>query len=311
MLRGEIINSGQERLSAHGRRRRRIPDQGQEHQQVSGRRLPRPAQLRPRARSAGEGRLCAAGRGLPDHLRAARRPGKWVRDRPGAQGADHLYLATDPDREGEAISWHLLAALAERNAINGVAIGRVVFHEITKRAVLEAMRQPRDLHDGLIDAYQARRALDYLVGFTLSPVLWRKLHGARSAGRVQSVALRLICERENEIEAFRAQEYWTIQAAFTTPRDATSRPASPCSTASWTSSTSPRERPPARRRRDRGARFLVESVEKKQVQRHPAPPFAAALQQEAARKLGFTAERTMRTAQRLFEGVAWTARRSA
>ena len=160
--------------------------------------------------------------------------------------ADHLYLATDPDREGEAISWHLLAALKERNAINGVGVKRVVFHEITKRAVLEAMRQPRDLHDGLIDAYQARRALDYLVGFTLSPVLWRKLQGARSAGRVQSVALRLICERENEIEAFRAQEYWTIQAAFTTPRDATfEAPASPCSTArSWTNSTSPRRRTP-------------------------------------------------------------------
>jgi DNA topoisomerase I len=119
--------------------------------------------------------------------------------------ADHLYLATDPDREGEAISWHLLAALEERNAINGVGVRRVVFHEITKRAVLEAMQEPRDLNDGLIDAYQARRALDYLVGFTLSPVLWRKLHGARSAGRVQSVALRLICERENEIDAFRAQ----------------------------------------------------------------------------------------------------------
>jgi DNA topoisomerase I len=117
--------------------------------------------------------------------------------------ADHLYLATDPDREGEAISWHLLAALRDRNAINGIDVKRVVFHEITKRAVLEAMRHPRELHDGLIDAYQARRALDYLVGFTLSPVLWRKLQGSRSAGRVQSVALRLICERENEIEAFR------------------------------------------------------------------------------------------------------------
>ena len=213
-------------------------------------------------------------------------------------------LATDPDREGEAISWHLLAALAERNAINGVAIGRVVFHEITKRAVLEAMRQPRDLHDGLIDAYQARRALDYLVGFTLSPVLWRKLHGARSAGRVQSVALRLICERENEIEAFGAQEYWTIQAAFTTPRDAASRPASPCSTAAGQvrHATEPAAKRAVALER---ARFLVESVEKKQVQRHPAPPFAtAALQQEAARKLGFAAERTMRTAQRLFEGVS-------
>ena len=199
-----------------------IPDQGQEHQQVSGRRL-RPAQLRPRARSAGEGRLGAAGRGLPDHLRAARRREEWVAEIARAlKSADHLYLATVPTAKARR-SRHLLAALAERNAINGVAIRRVVFHEITKRAVLEAMRQPRDLHDGLIDAYQARRALDYLVGFTLSPVLWRKL-GARSAGRVQSVALRLICERENEIEAFRAQEYWTIQAAFTAPRDASGAP---------------------------------------------------------------------------------------
>ena len=221
--------------------------------------------------------------------------------------ADHLYLATDPDREGEAISWHLLAALKERNAINGVGVRRVVFHEITKRAVLEAMRQPRDLHDGLIDAYQARRALDYLVGFTLSPVLWRKLHGARSAGRVQSVALRLICERENEIEAFRAQEYWTIQAAFTTPRDATFE-------ARLTLLDGRRLDKfaigtEAEARRAVGAiearAFQVESLEKKQVQRHPAPPFAtAALQQEAARKLGFSAERTMRTAQRLFEGVS-------
>lgn len=123
------------------------------------------------------------------------------------KGAEHLYLATDPDREGEAISWHLLAALKELGAIDGIPVKRVVFHEITKRAVTEAMRHPRDLDDGLIDAYQARRALDYLVGFTLSPVLWRKLQGSRSAGRVQSVALRLICERENEIEAFEAREY--------------------------------------------------------------------------------------------------------
>jgi DNA topoisomerase I len=220
--------------------------------------------------------------------------------------ADHLYLATDPDREGEAISWHLLAALKERKAINGVGVRRVVFHEITKRAVLEAMRQPRDLHDGLIDAYQARRALDYLVGFTLSPVLWRKLHGARSAGRVQSVALRLICERENEIEAFRAQEYWTIQAAFTTPRDATFEARLTLLDGRKLDKFDIATEAEARRAvaAIEARAFQVESLEKKQVQRHPAPPFAtAALQQEAARKLGFSAERTMRTAQRLFEGV--------
>ena len=123
--------------------------------------------------------------------------------------AKRLWLATDPDREGEAISWHLLAALEAKKALKGVDVGRVVFHEVTKPAVLEAMRHPRDLDEHLIDAYQARRALDYLVGYRLSPVLWRKLPGSRSAGRVQSVALRLICEREAEIEAFRAQEYWS------------------------------------------------------------------------------------------------------
>ena len=134
------------------------------------------------------------------------------------RGADHLYLATDPDREGEAISWHLMAALDELDAIDGVDVKRVVFHEITKGAVAEAMEHPRELDVGLIDAYQARRALDYLVGFNLSPILWRKLQGSRSAGRVQSVALRLICERENEIDAFVAREYWSIEGRFQTPK---------------------------------------------------------------------------------------------
>ncbi|MGH6900025.1 MAG: type I DNA topoisomerase [Geminicoccaceae bacterium] len=220
--------------------------------------------------------------------------------------AKHLYLATDPDREGEAISWHLLAALKERDAIDGVDVKRVVFHEITRRAVLEAMRHPRDLHDGLIDAYQARRALDYLVGFTLSPVLWRKLQGSRSAGRVQSVALRLICEREAEIEAFRPQEYWSIQAAFTTPQGAEFAARLSLLDGKKLEKFGLAGEADARRAiaaiEARG--FRVESVEKKQVQRHPAPPFATAtLQQEASRKLGFGADRTMRTAQRLFEGV--------
>ncbi|HJO68747.1 MAG TPA: toprim domain-containing protein, partial [Rhodospirillales bacterium] len=134
------------------------------------------------------------------------------------KGAHHLYLATDPDREGEAISWHVHEVLKDRNALGGVDVKRVVFNEITKSAVLEAMRHPRPLDSELVDAYLARRALDYLVGFTLSPVLWRKLPGSRSAGRVQSVALRIICERESEIEAFRAQEYWSVRAAFLTPK---------------------------------------------------------------------------------------------
>jgi DNA topoisomerase-1 len=131
--------------------------------------------------------------------------------------ADHLYLATDPDREGEAISWHVLELLKDRGLIKGKTVQRVVFHEITKGAILEAMKHPRDLDQPLIEAYLARRALDYLVGFTLSPVLWRKLPGSRSAGRVQSVALRLICERESEIEIFKAREYWTVDADFKTP----------------------------------------------------------------------------------------------
>ena len=223
------------------------------------------------------------------------------------KGASHLYLATDPDREGEAISWHLVAALKELGAINGVDVKRVVFHEITKGAVLEAMRHPRDLDVDLIDAYQARRALDYLVGFTLSPVLWRKLQGSRSAGRVQSVALRLICERENEIEAFRPREYWTIDGQFTTPAGATfgaslsrldGKKLGKFDLASETDAKRAVGLIEARS-------FTVESLEKKQVQRHPAPPFVTStLQQEASRKLGFGADRTMRTAQRLFEGIA-------
>ncbi len=223
------------------------------------------------------------------------------------KGARHLYLATDPDREGEAISWHLVAALNELGAINGVDVKRVVFHEVTRRAVLEAMQHPRDLDIGLIDAYQARRALDYLVGFTLSPVLWRKLQGSRSAGRVQSVALRLICEREDEIEAFRPREYWSIESQFTTPAGATFGAAlsrldgkrlQKFDLASEADATRALGLIEARQ-------FAVESVEKKQVQRHPAPPFSTStLQQEASRKLGFGADRTMRTAQRLFEGIA-------
>src|SRR5882757_1726189 len=133
------------------------------------------------------------------------------------KGADKLILATDPDREGEAIPWHVLEALKQKHAIKDQQIERVVFNAITKQAVTEAMKHPSHIDQALVDAYLARRALDYLVGFTLSPVLWRKLPGSRSAGRVQSVALRLICDRELEIEAFRAQEYWTIDGAFTAP----------------------------------------------------------------------------------------------
>src|SRR6187399_1246024 len=134
--------------------------------------------------------------------------------------ADGLILATDPDREGEAISWHVLEVLKQKRALKDKPVSRVVFNAITKQSVLEAMANPRQIDGPLVDAYLARRALDYLVGFTLSPVLWRKLPGSRSAGRVQSVALRLICEREAEIEAFRSREYWTVEADFTTPAGA-------------------------------------------------------------------------------------------
>jgi DNA topoisomerase-1 len=133
------------------------------------------------------------------------------------KGADRLFLATDPDREGEAISWHVQEVLRQRRALAGIDVKRVVFNEVTKTAVQEAFRHPRELNRELVEAYLARRALDYLVGFTLSPVLWRKLPGSKSAGRVQSVALRLICEREAEIEAFKPREYWSIEVEFRTP----------------------------------------------------------------------------------------------
>src|ERR1700759_1372909 len=136
------------------------------------------------------------------------------------KGAKTLYLATDPDREGEAISWHVQAMLAEKNALQGITVRRITFNEITRNAIRQAIEHPRELDQPLIEAYLARRALDYLVGFTLSPVRWRKLPGSRSAGRVQSVALRLICEREAEIEVFRPREYWTIEAEFVTPSGA-------------------------------------------------------------------------------------------
>ena len=222
------------------------------------------------------------------------------------KGADRLVLATDPDREGEAISWHVLEVLNKKKVLTDVEVQRVVFNAITKKSVTEAMQNPRGLDKELIDAYLARRALDYLVGFTLSPVLWRKLPGSRSAGRVQSVALRLICDRELEIDAFKSQEYWTVQTdmktasgepfvarlvaldgkklgKFDIPNEAT---------ASEIVS------------RIKASRFSVASVESKPARRNPNPPFTTStLQQEASRKLGFSASRTMQVAQRLYEGV--------
>ncbi|MEX2643127.1 MAG: type I DNA topoisomerase [Acetobacterales bacterium] len=220
--------------------------------------------------------------------------------------ADNLYLATDPDREGEAISWHVLQVLRERAVLDDVAVRRVVFNEITKNAVLDAMANPRDVDEALVQAYLARRALDYLVGFTLSPVLWRKLPGSKSAGRVQSVALRLICEREAEIESFRPQEYWSVAAAFRNGKDEALTARLTHLDGEKLGKLSLKSEADAARARSaiEGADFKVGSVERKQVRRHPQPPFTTStLQQEASRKLRFGASRTMMTAQRLYEGI--------
>ncbi len=222
------------------------------------------------------------------------------------KGAESLFLATDPDREGEAISWHVQNVLSDRKALKGVDVKRVVFHEITKRAVLDAIDNPRELDQDLVDAYLARRALDYLVGFTLSPVLWRKLPGSRSAGRVQSVALRLICEREAEIEAFRSEEYWTIDAAFRTKerKNFSARLTHLDGEKLQKFSINTEEAAKAAVERVNGGTYAVRSLEKKQTKRNPYPPFTTStLQQEASRKLGFGASRTMQLAQKLYEGI--------
>jgi DNA topoisomerase-1 len=220
--------------------------------------------------------------------------------------ADNIYLATDPDREGEAISWHLADLLGSRKLLKGKNVSRVTFNEITKSAVQEAFKHARAVDQDLVDAYLARRALDYLVGFNLSPVLWRKLPGARSAGRVQSVALRLICDREREIETFIPQEYWTITAQLTATNGQnfkarlTHADGKKLDKFSLNNETSAK----AVLTKLEGQQFTVIKVEKKQVQRHPSAPFiTSTLQMEASRKLGFGASKTMRTAQRLYEGV--------
>ncbi|MBS0283845.1 MAG: type I DNA topoisomerase [Proteobacteria bacterium] len=224
-----------------------------------------------------------------------------------AKKADRLILATDPDREGEAISWHVREVLRSRKALPD-KVERVTFNAITKPAVTAAMAAPRDLDTDLIDAYKARRALDYLVGFTLSPVLWRKLPGAKSAGRVQSVALRLIVDREREIEAFRSQEYWSVTA--TMEQDGTQFAAR---LVQWEGKKLDRlsigdEGTASRAKADvEAGRFTVQSVETKPATRNPPPPFTTStLQQEAARKLGFSASHTMRIAQALYEDGAIT-----
>ncbi|MDR3514577.1 MAG: type I DNA topoisomerase [Azospirillaceae bacterium] len=221
------------------------------------------------------------------------------------RGAKHVFLATDPDREGEAIAWHVQEVLRDRKLLNAVDVRRVTFNEITKGAVLDAMRNPRELNRELIDAYLARRALDYLVGFTLSPVLWRKLPGSRSAGRVQSVALRLVCERESEIETFKPQEYWSIEVTFVTPAGVpfTARLIELDGKKLGKFALGEQGAAEATAARVRAQSFAVASVDRRQARRNPWPPFTTStLQQEASRKLGFGATRTMRTAQKLYEG---------
>jgi DNA topoisomerase-1 len=219
--------------------------------------------------------------------------------------ADKLILATDPDREGEAISWHILEVLKDKKLLKDLPVERVAFNAITKSAVIEAIQHPRKINKELVDAYLARRALDYLVGFTLSPVLWRKLPGARSAGRVQSVALRLIVEREQEIEAFRAQEYWSIDADLMAQSGGFSTrlvqlDGKKLEKLSLTNKVEAERAVAA----IKAQAFRVGSVEAKPVRRNPAPPFkTSTLQQEASRKLGFNAKRTMQIAQGLYEGT--------
>jgi DNA topoisomerase-1 len=222
------------------------------------------------------------------------------------KGAKTLYLATDPDREGEAISWHVRAMLEDKHALKGVNVLRVTFNEITKSAVKAAMAAPRALDQPLIEAYLARRALDYLVGFTLSPVLWRKLPGSKSAGRVQSVALRLICEREAEIEIFKPREYWTVEAGFLTPTGApfTARLTHFQGKKLDQFDLNDEAKAKAAKAAVQAGTFTVASVEKKRTRRNPPPPFiTSTLQQEASRKLGFSSQQTMRTAQQLYEGI--------
>jgi len=222
------------------------------------------------------------------------------------KSADTVYLCTDPDREGEAISWHIQQILNDKKLLAGKDVKRVTFNEITKNAIKAAFDQPRDLDEPLIDAYLARRALDFLVGFTLSPVLWRKLPGSRSAGRVQSVALRLICEREAEIEAFKAQEYWSVHARMQTPEGATftARLTHLAGNKLDKLDIQTEADAEAAVKRILNKKLSVQKVEKKQVRRNPYAPFiTSSMQMEASRKLGFSASQTMRLAQQLYEGV--------
>ena len=217
---------------------------------------------------------------------------------------DTLILASDPDREGEAIAWHILEELKAHKALKGKTIQRVVFHEITKHAITEAIQNPRTIDDNLVSAYMARRALDYLVGFTLSPVLWRKLPGSKSAGRVQSVALRLICDREIEIEKFKPEEYWTIDVDLLTSKEAliTSHLIQLDGKKLEKMDLKTQAQAEEAKSKIEAQDFSVSNVERKKANRYPAPPFTTStLQQEGARKLRFSAKKTMQIAQKLYE----------
>jgi DNA topoisomerase I len=223
-----------------------------------------------------------------------------------AKSADTIYLCTDPDREGEAISWHIKQILEEKKLLKNKTIKRVTFNEITKTAILDAFKKPRDLDAPLIEAYLARRALDYLVGFTLSPILWRKLPGAKSAGRVQSVALRLICERESEIEAFKSDEYWSIITKLQTPEGATflARLTHLAGNKLDKLDIANEKMAQDAIKRIQHKNLRVQKIEKKQSRRNPYPPFiTSTLQQDASRRLRLSASQTMRLAQQLYEGV--------
>ena len=220
--------------------------------------------------------------------------------------ADGLILATDPDREGEAISWHMLEVLKQKRAVGTKPVKRVVFNAITKKAVLDAMANPREIDQPLVEAYLARRALDYLVGFNLSPVLWRKLPGARSAGRVQSVALRLVCDREGEIERFIREEYWNISATLKTPRNDQYEARLVSYDGKKLSKLDIANSEQANKIKVMldGADFTATSVEAKPVKRSSGPPFTTStLQQAASGQLGYSPNRTMQIAQKLYEGI--------
>lgn len=223
------------------------------------------------------------------------------------KGADKLILATDPDREGEAISWHILQILEKRKALKkSTTVERVAFNAVTKQAIMTALSEPREIDTPLVSAYLARRALDYLVGFSLSPVLWRKLPGARSAGRVQSVALRLVCDREAEIEAFRSDEYWTVAADLVTSKkeDVAARLVGIDGQTLKKLDIKNEGEAQAIKAAIENGQFKVVSVDKKAAKRNPFPPFTTStLQMDASRKLGFSAKQTMNIAQRLYEGV--------